>query len=528
MATRPQSDHPPLEGSQLVLGTLALSLASFMTILDSSVASVSLSAISGDLAVSPTQGTWVVTSFGVANALAVPLVGWLSQRFGQVRLMVILVLLFVTASWLCGMAPNIETLITMRVIQGLVTGPIIPLAQTLLLSSYPPSKSGTALAASSTTVMMAPVIGPVMGGWIIDNLTWRWIFFINLPIGLVVALIVWVVYRPREVQPKRVRVDFTGLVLLALWVGALQMMINLGKDYDWFDSWEIIGLAVAAIFFFVLFIGWELTDEHPIVDLRLFGNWNYALGTFVLSAGFGLFLGNTVLMPLWLQGHMGYTAVLAGITVAPVGILSILFTPWVGRNVMRYDPRVFITIGLASYCAAFMIRSGFTTQTEIGSIMLASFVQGAATSFFFIPLQTMMYSGLNSGRTPGAVGLANFFRLLTGALSASFCVTLWESRAALHRVRMVEHLPLEMSSLAQAQAVLQGAGFGAEQRDALVSRMIDQQAFTLAATEINYISALLYLSLALITWQMSTRAIREMAQSSRVKVPEPAAKSSAA
>jgi len=493
---------PPLAGGQLIIGTIALSTASFMTILDSALASVSISAIAGDLGVSPSQSTWVVTGFGAANAIAVPLAGWLSQRFGQVRLLVTLVLMFVTSSFLCGLAPNIESLIIMRVIQGLCVGPIIPLSQTLLLSSYPAAKAGTALAASSITVMVAPVIGPVMGGWLTDTLSWRWVFFVNAPVGLTVAALVWIVYRKREMQPKLVRVDIVGLALLAVWVGSLQMMIGLGRELDWFDSWTIVGLAVSAAIGLVLFLCWELTDEHPVIDLRLFANYNYALGTVVLAGGFALFMANSVLMPLWLQQHMGYTAMLSGATVAPVGILSIILTPWVGRNLHRHDARILIVLGLGSYALAFWIRSGFTPQTEMSTVMLASFVQGASSSFFFIPLQATMYQGLNTGRTPGAVGLASFIRLLMGAVGAATCVSLWESRATMHRAHLVENLPAESAAIIQAQGSLQAAGLGVDQQYSTISRMIDQQAFTLAATEISHASAIIYLLLMLVAWRM--------------------------
>ena len=497
-----QDSPPPLSGSQLVFGTIALSTASFMTILDSALASVSISAIAGDLGVSPAQSTWVITGFGAANAIAVPLVGWLSQRFGQVRLLVTLLLMFVTASLMCGLAPTIEILIILRVVQGLCVGPIIPLSQTLLLGSYPMAKAGTALAASSVTVMVAPVIGPVMGGWLTDTLSWRWVFFVNVPIGLLVAALVWIVYRHREIQPKRVRVDFVGLGLLAVWVGSLQMMIGLGRELDWFDAWEIVALAISAVVGLVLFLAWELTDEHPVVDLRLFANYNYALGTIVLAGGFSLFMANSVLMPLWLQQHMGYTAMLSGATVAPVGILSILLTPWVGRNLHRYDARILIVLGLGSYALAFWIRSGFTPQTEMATVMLASFVQGASSSFFFIPLQATMYHGLNAGRTPGAVGLASFVRLLMGAVGAATCVSLWESRATMHRAHLVETLPAESVAILQAQGSLQAAGLAPDQQFATISRMIDQQAFTLAATEISFASAIIYVLLMLVAWRM--------------------------
>ncbi|HMC14344.1 MAG TPA: DHA2 family efflux MFS transporter permease subunit, partial [Albitalea sp.] len=226
----PPVAHPPLHGMPLVLGTVALSLATFMNVLDSSIANVSIPAIAGDLGVSPSQGTWVITSFAVANAISVPLTGWLTQRFGQVRLFVGSVLLFVLASWLCGLAPNIESLIFFRVVQGLVAGPMIPLSQTLLLGSYERSKAGSAMAMWAMTVLVAPVVGPLLGGWITDNISWPWIFYINIPVGLVAAGITWSIYHKRDPGPKRVPLDYVGLGLLVLWVGALQIMIDKGKE----------------------------------------------------------------------------------------------------------------------------------------------------------------------------------------------------------------------------------------------------------------------------------------------------------
>src|SRR5512132_3511676 len=252
----------PLHGSQLVLGTVALSLATFMNVLDSSIANVSIPAISGDLGVSPSQGTWVITSFAVANAISVPLTGWLTQRFGPVRLFTASVLLFVLASWLCGMAPNIGMLIVFRVLQGLVAGPMIPLSQTLLLASYPAAKAGTAMAMWAMTVLVAPVVGPLLGGWITDNISWPWIFYINVPVGLGAAAATWVIYKKRETPTVKLPIDGVGLGLLVIWVGALQIMLDKGKDLDWFHSGQIVILAIAAVVGLALFVVWELTDRH--------------------------------------------------------------------------------------------------------------------------------------------------------------------------------------------------------------------------------------------------------------------------
>jgi len=220
---------PPLHGTALLLGTLSLSLATFMNVLDSSIANVSIPAIAGDLGVSPGQGTWVITSFGIANAIAVPLTGWLTQRFGAVRLFTLSVLLFVLASWLCGLAHSLEMLVFFRVLQGLVAGPMIPLSQTLLLSSYPRAKAGTALALWGMTTLVAPVAGPLMGGWITDSMSWPWIFYINIPVGLFAAALTWSTYRHRETPVRKLPIDTIGLSLLVIWVGALQLMLDKGK-----------------------------------------------------------------------------------------------------------------------------------------------------------------------------------------------------------------------------------------------------------------------------------------------------------
>src|SRR3954468_15049264 len=268
----------PLSGGRLPLGTVALSLATFMNVLDTSIANVSLSSIAGDLGVSPEQGTWVITSFGVANAISLPLTGWLSQRYGQVRLFTASILLFVLASLACGFAPSIEMLIFFRIIQGAVAGPMIPLSQTLLLSSYPKAKAGIALSMWSITTLVAPVMGPLLGGWLTDNVSWPWIFYINVPVGLAAAAATWAIYRTRETPTHKLPIDKVGLGLLVLWVGSLQVMLDKGKDLDWFHSGQIVALGVAAMIGFALFIVWEITERHPVVDLRLFKGRNFSMG----------------------------------------------------------------------------------------------------------------------------------------------------------------------------------------------------------------------------------------------------------
>ena len=491
---------PPLTGSDLVLGTVALSLATFMNVLDTSIANVSIPAIAGDLGVSPSQGTWVITSFAVANAISVPLTGWLTQRFGQVRLFTGSVLLFVIASWLCGLAPNIEMLIVFRVLQGLVAGPMIPLSQTLLLASYPAQKAGTAMAMWAMTVLVAPVAGPLLGGWITDNISWPWIFYINIPVGVIAAGLTWSIYHKRDPGPRRVPLDVVGLGLLIAFVGSMQIMIDKGKELDWFASGEIQLLAVISVVSFLFFLVWELTDRHPVVDLRLFARRNFLTGTLALSVAYGLFFGNVVLLPLWLQQYMGYTATWAGLATAPVGILAIILSPWVGKNVGRIDPRKLASIAFAGFGVVLFMRSHFNSQADFVTILIPTVLQGAAMAFFFIPLQAIVFSGLPPEKMPSAAGLSNFVRITAGAIGTSLFTTVWENRAILHHAQLAESINRGSIAATQTIGQLASGGQTAEQALASVNRMIDQQAYTMAVTDLFYLSAVLFFVLIGIIW----------------------------
>ena len=490
----------PLTGGELVLGTIALSLATFMNVLDTSIANVSIPAIAGDMGVSPAQGTWVITSFAVANAISVPLTGWLTQRFGQVRLFTASVLLFVIASWLCGLAPNMPTLIAFRVLQGFVAGPMIPLSQTLQLASYPAAKAGTAMAMWAMTVLVAPVAGPLLGGWITDNISWPWIFYINIPVGLFAAALTWSIYHKRDPGPRKVPLDTIGLALLVLFVGAMQIMIDKGKELDWFNSGQIVILAVTAVVAFLFFLAWELTDKHPVVDLRLFARRNFLVGTVSLSLAYGLFFGNVVLLPLWLQQYMGYTATWAGLATAPVGILAIILSPWVGKNVSKIDPRKLATVAFVGFGVVLWMRSNFNTSADFRTILIPTVLQGAAMAFFFIPLQAIVFSGLTPDRMPSAAGLSNFVRITMGAVGTSLFTTLWENRASLHHAHLAEAINTTNDAASQLTAQLAANGFSNAQAAANINRMIDQQAYTMAVTDVFYMSSLLFFALVFVIW----------------------------
>ncbi|MDS1141064.1 DHA2 family efflux MFS transporter permease subunit [Pusillimonas sp. SM2304] len=492
--------YPPLEGRARVFGTIALSSAVFMNVLDSSIANVSIPTIAGDLGVSATQGTWVITSFAVANAITVPLTGWLTQRFGQVHLFVVSVMLFVISSWLCGFAWSLESLVAFRVLQGAVAGPMIPLSQSLMLSTYPKAKAGMALALWSMTILVGPIAGPLLGGWISDNYSWSWIFYINVPVGLLAGWASWQLYKDRETPRARLPIDTIGLALLVVWVGALQLMLDKGKELDWFASTTITTMAVIALVSLVFFVIWELTARHPVVDLTLFAHRNFTSGVISISVGYGVFFGTVVLLPLWMQSTLGYTATDAGIASAPVGILAIILSPIVGKMLAKHDPRVIATFAFLVFSLISYMRSNFNTQVDIYAIMLPTFIQGAAMATFFIPLTTLSLSGLEPHRIPAAAGLSNFVRLLFGAFGTSITTTLWENRATLHHAQLTEAARPGEPAFDAIMAGMRQHGLSHEQSAAVVNNMIGQQAFTMSAADIFYASAILFLMLIALIW----------------------------
>ena len=498
--TAPLQQHAPLQGSARMWGTIALSLATFMNVLDSSIANVSLPAIAGDLGVSTNQGTWVITSFGVSNAIALPLTGWLSQRFGQVRLFVTSVLLFVLTSWLCGLAPNMTMLIIFRALQGFVAGPMIPLSQGLLLASYPPALAGLAMGLWAITTLVAPVLGPLLGGWITEHITWSWIFYINIPIGLLSAFMVWTIYHKRESVTRKLPIDSVGLGLLVLWVGALQIMLDKGKELDWFHSPEVVALGLVALVGCAFFLAWELTEEHPVVDLKLFKQRNFWSGTLAIAIGYGLFFGNVVLLPLWLQQFMGYPSIDAGMLLAPVGLFAILLSPIVGKNVNRLDPRYLASFAFIVFALVLWMRSNFNTQADFNTILIPTLIQGVAMSCFFIPLSVILLSGISPDKIPAASGLSSFVRIVAGSFGTSIATTVWQDRAALHHAQLAESINVGNLAATQVLSGMSSAGLTPEQALAQVNRLIDQQSYMLGANDVFYASALIFLSLIPVVW----------------------------
>jgi len=495
------SEPQSLTGSARLVGTVSLSLATFMNVLDSSIANVSLPAIGGDLGVSSSQATWVITSFGVANAIAVPLTGWLGQRYGAVRLFTASVALFTIASVLCGLASSLGMLIAFRVLQGAVAGPMIPLSQALLLSSYPKAQAGVALAVWAMTTLIAPILGPVLGGWITDNIAWPWIFYINIPVGIFAALATWSIYRSRETPRQRLPIDGVGLALLVVWVGALQILLDKGQELDWFNSSAIIALAVIAAIGFCLFVAWELIDNpHPVVDLTLFARRNFWTGTLAFALGYGVFFGNVVLLPLWLQQYMSYTATDAGLLVAPVGILALILSPFVGQRVGRTDPRILASVGFFIFGIALYLRTRYNTQADFGFLVIPIIVQGAATAFFFVPLVSLILSGLPSQRIPAASGLSNFARITAGSFGTSIATSAWQHRSIMHHARLTEYVTQSSAAAPSYFQALQGGGFSLAQATAVIERQLDIEAHLLAANDVFWASSVLFFALIGVIW----------------------------
>ena len=480
---------PPLTGATLGLTAFALALGTFMQVLDTTIANVSLPTIAGNLGVSSDSSTWVITSFAVANGVAVPLTGWLMGRYGVVRTFTVSVVLFTVASFLCGIAWSLGSLVAFRILQGAVSGPMIPGSQALLISIFPPDKRSTALGVWSITTLVGPIMGPVLGGYISDNYHWSWIFLINVPVGLFAAFISWRALRTRETPTRQLPIDTIGLSLLVVWVGALQVMLDLGKNHDWFNSTTVTVSAITAVIGFIAWLIWELTDEHPAIDLTLFKSRNFALGTIAFSLGYAMFFGNTVLMPLWLQTQLSYTATWAGLVAAPSGIVAVLLTPFVARLSGKIDARILASIAFTAFALSYYLRSEFTTYASFWTLVIPLLIQGVAMSTFFLSMLNIQLDGIPPERLPSATGISNFARITAGSFAASLVTTGWDRREALHQSRLSENMTTYSPGYNSIIDTLSHLGASATQGAAAVTRLMVNQAYLLAMNDISRLSA---------------------------------------
>ncbi|RTL53434.1 MAG: DHA2 family efflux MFS transporter permease subunit [Rhodocyclaceae bacterium] len=491
---------PPLQGGRLILATAALGLGSFMNVLDLSIANVSVPSIAGDLGVSFTQGTWVITSYAVSEAILLPLTGWLSQRLGQVRMFVTATLLFTLASLLCGLAPSFAVLLAARVLQGAMGASMIPLSQTLLASIFHHEKRGLAMGLWSMTTVIAPIVGPIAGGWLTENLSWHWIFLINLPVGGAVALAAWLLLRDRETPRLRKPVDYVGLALLAVAVGSLQIVLDKGNELDWFGSPFIVGLTCVALVALAYFIAWELTAEHPVVDLHLFAQRNFAIGAICLMLGSMAFFGTVVILPLWLQSYQGYTPLNAGLATAQSGIFAVMLGPVVGANMHRLDPRAVATFGFIVFALVAFWSSTFTPDVDFATVGMTRLAMGIGISCFFLPLVTINMSGLKPQQMAAASGLSSFMRNLGFSFGAAMMASLWDHRGTYHHALLAEHITPYDAAAVDYLDRLQALGMSATQALASLERTLNSQAFLLATDDVLALAGVMMLCLILPIW----------------------------
>jgi DHA2 family multidrug resistance protein len=486
---------PSLAGSRKALTALALALGTFMQVLDTTIANVSIPTIAGNLGVSTDQGTWVITSFAVANGVSVPLTGWLMQRFGVVRTFVVSVALFTVASLLCGLAWSLPSLIAFRVLQGSVSGPMIPGSQALLINVFGPAKRSLALTIWSITTLVAPIAGPLLGGYISDNYIWPWIFLINVPVGAFCVFVCWNNLKSHETPTRKLPIDRVGLVLLFLWVGALQVMLDKGKDLDWFSSPFIVILLVVTAIAFVAWLIWELTEAHPIVDLSLFKSRSFSLGTLALCLGYAVFFGNVVLMPLWLQSYESYTATWAGLVSAPSGVTAVLTSLILGNLMRRFDPRALAATAFAFFATSYFMRAGLTSDASFWWFVAPQLVQGMAMGLFFVTLLSVVFDGLPAEKIPAASGLSNFLRITAGSFAISITTTLWDRREALHQAHLADTVTAYAPAYQQSLAQLHQLGMNGQSAAGAMNLSLVGQSYLLSSLDLFYLSAWLCVAL---------------------------------
>jgi len=497
---------PRLAGLPLAGVAMLAALSNFMVVLDTTIANVSVPHIAGALAVSPSQGTWVITSYSVAEAITVPLTGWLVQRFGTIKVFAVAMTGFGVFSFLCGLSPSFGMLVAFRVMQGFMGGPIIPTSQTLLLSIFPREKTAQAMGIWSMTTVVAPIVGPLLGGVLSDGPGWAWVFFINVPVAIGIALGIMSLMKGRETAIRRVPVDYVGLGLLVLWVGSLQIMLDRGKELEWFASGTIVGLAVVAAVGFVAFLIWELTSENPIVDLRIFRHRGFVAGVIVTCTGFGAFFASAVLVPLWLQTSLGYTATWAGRVAALNGVLAVVASPIVARFAGKMDVRLAMTIGVAGMGLIALWRSTFTTEVTYWNVAVTFLMQGLCIPFFFVSASMLTLTSVLPQETASAAGLSNFLRTSGAAFSTSIMTTVWENIATAKRTELVGRLHDAPGVIASLVA----RGMTPEQAHGQLDHIVQTQAVMLSTDQVMYVLTWIFFLIVGIVWFAPKPAPRPM------------------
>jgi DHA2 family multidrug resistance protein len=479
---------------QLLLATLALALGSFMNVLDVTIVNTAVSHIAGDFAVPYSQGTWVITSYSVAEAIMLPLTGWLTSRFGILKQYIWATLLFMLASVLCGLSPNFETLLFSRVLQGIVGASMIPLSQSLLMSIYPPDKRGLAIGIWAMTTVLAPIAGPILGGFITDVSSWRWTFYINVPIGLFSAFMVKSIFEKMNWKDviTKIPVDLFGLISLVIGIGALQLMLDKGADLDWFSSNLIKFLAATSFIFIVMFLIWESHQKNPIVNLKYFKNVNFVIGVSVLCIGSTAFFSTVVILPIWLQNYLGYSAFKSGLTTATTSAFIVLLAPIIGGIIHKVDGRKIVAIGFVEFFIVSYFSSQMTPDVTQGYIALARLFLGIGLACFFIPLNNIMFADIPDNEIPSASGISNFMRNIGNSIGTSLVVAYWDYKQASHHEQLIATVNESNPNYASYIANLSGSF---EQKLAIINQTINSQSALMGINDIMLGSGIIMLCL---------------------------------
>jgi MFS transporter, DHA2 family, multidrug resistance protein len=494
------ADYPPLHGAKLFFLTVAIGTASFMEILDMTIVNVSVPAISGSLGVTASEGTWAISSYMLAAAIMQPLSGWIARRFGEVRTFVTSILLFMVFSAVCGLSTSLPMLVGARLLQGFVSGPMMSVAQAILLRNYPLERRGVALGLWSMVIMTAPIFGPIIGGWITDNLSWPWLFYINLPVGTFSAVASWSILRRRESKTTKLPIDTVGLALLVIGVGSLQFMLDNGNEKDWFNSPVILAAAMTSIVAIGFLIPWELTDKHPVVDLKLFGERNYRVGIFTVGMSFFAMTGVNIIFPLWLQTAVGYTATWAGLAVAPIGLLGVIVAPIVGRNMMHLNLRLAASFAFCVFGFAIFWTATLNENATFVQFATPRLLQGLGMAFFFLPINQIMMSGVPPNELASASGVSNFTRTMSSSFSTAITVWVWNQRSDYHHAVLTEHITNASPSWTRYQAELASHGIHGVGASQFVNQVISNQALTLGVNDVFNMLGLLFLLLIPFVW----------------------------
>ncbi len=490
-----QDDFKPFTGTKLLVAGVVLALTNFMVVLDTTIANVSVGHIAGSLGISTSQGTWIITSYAVAEAICVPLTGWLAGRFGTVRTFVFGMIGFGIFSILCGLSNSLGMIVAARIGQGLCGGPLMPLTQTMLLRIFPKEKHGQAMGLWAMTTVIAPILGPILGGTISDNWSWHWIFFINIPVAAFCVFGATRLLTPAETPRQKLKVDTVGLALLVLWIGALQIMLDIGREHDWFDDGKIVALGIVAAVGAAVFVAWELTDRQPIVDLRVFRHRGFSVAVAALAFSFGTFFASVVLIPQWLQSGLGYTSTYAGYATAFNGVGAVIMSPIVAQLMKKYDPRALVCFGILWLAMTSLLRVGWTSGADFWSLAFPQMVQGFGMPFFFIPLTTIALGAVDPRETASAAGVMSFLRTMAGAIGTSVSTTLYANNIEIARSEMVPRLNTE-----QTVQALQANGFSMDQVRGAIERVVNLESSTLAINHMFLLSAIVFFASAMIIW----------------------------